>query len=196
MPASSRCPPTGALRDRGREQRRQHVTLRAQRELRFRKRAGVADLLERIAQLALHDGHLDHLGDEDGPGQQRGKGETDHDGLDQHVRRLEHRPRRQFAELRSGGLQQLVTLGRRRGGFCRRGCGSRRCGRRRRGSLNGRRLCGRLPRRGSLLNHRRGRRCRRHLLLGRRRHGRRKHRQRGDCSKGGSNNYGIHTSAQ
>ena len=50
------------------------------------------------AQLALDERQLDHLGDEDGPGHQRGEGKTDHHGLDQDVGRQEHRPRRQLAQ--------------------------------------------------------------------------------------------------
>src|ERR1700726_3220045 len=47
--------------------------------------ARIADLLERSAQFALHDRQLDHLGDENGPGHQRGEGQPDHHGLDQDV---------------------------------------------------------------------------------------------------------------
>jgi len=81
------------------------AVLGAKRELRFCQRPRVTDLFERSAQFALHDRQLDHLGDENGPGHQRGEGKSDHHGLDQDVGRHEHRPRRQFVQ--PGRFQRL-----------------------------------------------------------------------------------------
>ena len=148
------------LAHRRREQRRQHAALGAQRELRFRQRPSVGDLGQRRAQLALNHGQLDHLRDEDCPGHQRGKGEPDHDRLDQHVGRLEHRPWRQFAEFGGGGFEQFAFA------IARRGCCV--CGRCGLGRL--RRLGGRgwgLRNRGRLLNRGRGWCYGIHALLGR-----------------------------
>ena len=154
MPADSR-----ASRIAAASKRRQHAALGAERELRFRQRPCVGDLGQRRAQLALNHGQLDHLGDEDGPGHQRGKGETDHDRLDQHVGRLEHRPWRQFAELGGGGLQQFARA---RPARRSRPNGAAGAAARRRGLSRLRRLgrrSGGLRNGGRLLNHRRGRRC-------------------------------------
>ena len=172
------------------EQRRQHAALGAERELRFRQRPRVADLAERGTQLALNDRQFDHLGDEDGPGHQRGKGKADHDGLDQHVRRLEHRPWRQFARTTAAAFSGWLPLGRGRGASGPAGRQRPRYGGRRQVSLNG-------------SGGRRGRRLRRQRAggaagaagsrssAGPRRRRQRQHRQRGDHGDGRANDKEI-----
>ena len=81
---------------------------------------------ERPAQLALHHRQFDHLGDEDGPGHERGEGKPDHDRFDDHVGRQEHRPWRQIVRHRRWSTSAIWRFA----------TGVRRsCGRRRRGRL-------------------------------------------------------------
>lgn len=173
--------------------------LRAERHLRFGKRPCFRDLLQRRPKPGGRSRQLDRLGDQNGPGHQRCKGEPDHHRLHDDVRFPEHRPGRQFLLGRRGGGGRRIGLrGRSSDGRGRRGRsrGARHCRSRR---LAGRRRCrGRCRSRAGRgrLSRRLGRcRCR-VLYLGGNRGCEPDGRQHGGCGKACLEGHDLHTSAQ